>query len=447
MRSSSFRDRLAECIRTLTEEEGAGAGAGVSVTGLAEGPGRNGAAEDVGDDAGAGPGKVFFLPKSNRVVWFVLAGARETRAGALASAAGLGSWQLASKWTFINDASTSFEHAGHSMSDIVGLRWDCGTMPTSSHQQPQTPVPAMPDIASNGQGALSSDAHNEKVKALLDRFASVIAVKDRPVVERKLRAILQDGSQKLHVVADFDNTITKYWVNGQRNPSSHGILMRSDAMTEELRRRTDELYAKYYPIEISHTISKEDKIVAMREWWEEAHVIILESRMNRSDIVNVVKRYPIIIREGVGTMMARIEDLAIPVLVFSAGLANIIEEILRQHKLLLPHLHIVSNQMLFDEETGIVRAFADPLIHVFNKSEAVLPDAVEVARRPNVLLMGDSIGDLQMSSGLKKEVELTLGFLNHDEERLKGQYVDAFDVVLLGDPPMDFVNALLELME
>lgn len=268
---------------------------------------------------------------------------------------------------------------------------------------------------------------------------------DRASVEQKLRAIQSGGPSKLHLVADFDMTLTKYWVNGQRNASSHGIVMRSHAMTDELRRRTDELYKKYYPIEISSTASQEEKIKAMEEWWRKAHEIILESKMKKTDIVDMVERNPVVFRGGVDKLMERVEDLDIPVLVFSAGLANVIAEILRQHDLLPPHLHIVSNQMLFDE-SGTVDSFAEPLIHVFNKSEAELPEGVEVNRRPNILLMGDSIGDLHMTSGLEgKEVELTLGFLNHDTDNLKPAYLKAFDIVLLDDPPMDFVNAILDL--
>jgi 5'-nucleotidase len=296
----------------------------------------------------------------------------------------------------------------------------------------------MPSVATSG---------TDKVTDLLNLYASGLAMADRAAVEHKLRAIQSGGPEKLHLVADFDMTLTKYWVNGQRNVSSHGIVMRSHAMTDELRRRTDELYAFYYPMEVSHTLSKEEKTRAMTEWWEKAHEIILESKMKDTDVIDMVQRSKVVFRAGIDKLMERVEELSIPVLVFSAGLANVIEEILRQNNLLLPHLHIVSNVMLFDE-TGTVRDFAPPLIHVFNKSEAVLPDAVEVSRRPNILLMGDSIGDLRMTDGLNgKEVELTVGFLNHDVDRLKPQYLEAFDIVLLDDPPMDFVKAILNLWE
>ncbi|KAI9020415.1 pyrimidine 5'-nucleotidase [Hyaloraphidium curvatum] len=292
----------------------------------------------------------------------------------------------------------------------------------------------------------------DRVASLLSKHSSSILMANRDAVQEKLFSLASGGPEALHIVADFDMTLTKYWVPGpadgklQRNVSSHGLVMRSSAMTDELRRRTDDLYRLFYPIEVSHTVPQAEKVAAMEEWWIKAHEIIMESRMKKSDIVEMVRGTVVQFRGGTDRLMDLVEQLRIPMLVFSAGLANVIEEILRQHDLLPPHLHIVSNQMLFSED-GTVCGFAEPLIHVFNKSEAVLPDTMDVETRPNVLLLGDSLGDLHMSDGLKStHVELTLGFLNHDEDRLRQQYLDAFDIVLVGDPPMDFVTDLLEMV-
>lgn len=87
--------------------------------------------------------------------------------------------------------------------------------------------------------------------------------------------------------------------------------------------------------------------------------------------------------------------------------------------------------------------------------------------RPNVLLLGDSLGDLTMADGVSDPRHvLTVGFLNDQvgesdsrsvrglrlcpevcsvfqvEER-KESYVNAFDVVLVRDETMDVPNAIL----
>ena len=63
----------------------------------------------------------------------------------------------------------------------------------------------------------------------------------------------------------------------------------------------------------------------------------------------------------------------VPFLIFSAGIADVIEEVCRQqlHHPLPPNVHIVSNRMLFEgEENGggdKLTGFTEPVFHVFNK--------------------------------------------------------------------------------
>lgn len=65
---------------------------------------------------------------------------------------------------------------------------------------------------------------------------------------------------------------------------------------------------------------------------------------------------------------------------------------------------------------GVLRAFKGQLIHTFNKREGALLHAAhfrELQERPNVLLLGDSLGDLTMADGVAHtQHALTIGFLN-----------------------------------
>lgn len=69
---------------------------------------------------------------------------------------------------------------------------------------------------------------------------------------------------------------------------------------------------------------------------------------------------------------------------------------------------------------GVLRAFKGQLIHTFNKREGALTHAAAAAaaeRQPkargNVLLLGDSLGDLTMADGVSEQCNLvTIGFLN-----------------------------------
>jgi 5'-nucleotidase len=114
-----------------------------------------------------------------------------------------------------------------------------------------------------------------------------------------------------------------------------------------------------------------------------------------------------------------------------------------------PQCSVVSNFMKFDK-AGHLIAFYDPLVHMFNKNAEHLADQTEyraaVADRPNVLLLGDSLGDVTMADGQASspQVVLRIGFLNSKVDDLLEQYMEAFDVVVLNDDSAEIAVKLLE---
>jgi hypothetical protein len=70
-----------------------------------------------------------------------------------------------------------------------------------------------------------------------------------------------------------------------------------------------------------------------------------------------------------------------------------------------------------------------------------------VAGRSVALVLGDSLGDASMADGLGLDLICKVGFLNEPpgskREALMAEYANAFDAVVLGDGPMDFVLELL----
>ncbi|TPX59319.1 5'-nucleotidase [Powellomyces hirtus] len=272
-----------------------------------------------------------------------------------------------------------------------------------------------------------------------------IYVKDSVRVTEKLTSIIADGKDSLHIISDFDMTISKYWVNGERNIGSHRVLALSSRVTEEFTEKTTAIYKKYYPIEISQTVPYAEKVKAMVEWWSTAHEMILELKLTKEELNSMADEVDVVLRDGVVELVAMSEELGIPLLVFSAGLGDVIEAILRKQNLLKSNVEIVSNKLHFGPDK-IADRFMGKIIHTFNKDEAVVegPYAKMIEGRANVILMGDSLGDLRMGQGLKHDTQLTIGFLNHDQELLIEQYSEAFDIVVLDDASMDICNLILE---
>ncbi|KAF5205807.1 7-methylguanosine phosphate-specific 5'-nucleotidase [Thalictrum thalictroides] len=280
--------------------------------------------------------------------------------------------------------------------------------------------------------------------------ADSLVILDKDSLEKKKTAICNTGSKKLQVIADFDATLTRYWINGQRGQTSHGLLQQENPEYDDKRQK---LYEYYHPLEICPTISIEEKTKLMEEWWEKSHALLIEGGLTYSAIKMSVSNALIAFREGVVELFEYLEERDVPVLIFSAGLADIIEEVLKQklHRS-FKNVKIISNRMTFDTDGRLV-SFKGKTIHVLNKNEHALDmaapihdqsgvsngltdDNASVKTRTNVILLGDHIGDLGMSDGLKYENRIAVGFLNDNIDKSLASYQKAFDVVYLNDAPM-----------
>ncbi|ORX55768.1 HAD-superfamily hydrolase, partial [Hesseltinella vesiculosa] len=134
--------------------------------------------------------------------------------------------------------------------------------------------------------------------------------------------------------------MSRHWVRNkttdalERNSSSHGVPARYDKLGTEFKKETARLYNTYYPIEIDKSMAFEDKVPHMIKWWQQAHEILLAQNLTRQDIVSMVGQVNIELRPGLDKVLARCCDTQVPFLVFSAGIGNIIEEILKRQSLL-----------------------------------------------------------------------------------------------------------------
>jgi len=191
----------------------------------------------------------------------------------------------------------------------------------------------------------------------------------------------------------------------------------------------------------------------MIEWYEKSHEGFLDCnpRLQRSQITEMAKDAHVILRDNSHKMLKTLHSANIPALVLSAGMGNLVEEILKINSVNFSNVKVIANFMKFDE-AGVLKSFSEPVVHVFNKNEAVLHDDHaayfgNLKLRNNVILMGDSLGDTNMAMGVQDaEAVLKIGFLNtHFEDHLPA-YMDSFDVVLVDDQSMDFINSILDLV-
>lgn len=273
-----------------------------------------------------------------------------------------------------------------------------------------------------------------------------VHMKHPDVVEKKLEMLVSDGTNHLQVISDFDMTISKYKHLNKRCPSTHNVLETNSMISDDIKKELHDLKEKYYAIEIDHNLSKDEKVPHMIKWWTTVHEILAKTRLNKSHLRRSVSESEIKLRDGCDKLIEILYQHNVPLLIFSAGVGDVLREALEQKSHFHPNMEIVSNFMDFDEQ-GYLTGFKGRLIHTFNKNESALEgdDYFELlTHRHNVILMGDMLGDTTMADGVANlQTCLKIGFLNAKFDELLDQFMDAWDIVLVDDQTMDVANGII----
>eukprot|EP01052_Picozoa_sp_SAG31_P012538 SAG31_NODE_735_length_12488_cov_7.086044_12_plen_294_part_00 len=280
--------------------------------------------------------------------------------------------------------------------------------------------------------------------------------------------MIDGGLESLAVIADFDRTITSAFVGERRGASCYGpracnigvcshasaVFITSciftgvadGALSLEIRKAKQKLFDYYYPIEKSAdlTVSKppyvcacpdsftnsaepntqaEQKQPLMIEWYSKSNTALIDGKFRRSQLESAVTaarqgrggsgNEGLALRNGYVEFQAACEAAQVPLLIFSAGIADVIQAIfsrkfcfalhLREssnsllrscaaefHVQLGPTTRLVSNWMVWNElettDDAQLVGFTKPLIHMYNKNQSVVP---QTERRRHVLLLGD----------------------------------------------------------
>ncbi|CAD5207073.1 unnamed protein product [Bursaphelenchus okinawaensis] len=286
----------------------------------------------------------------------------------------------------------------------------------------------------------------QEVQCIMAKLAEnpKVRIKDPAKVSQKLNKIIADGFEKLLVISDFDYTLSRFHDGkGGKCWTTHGVFeAAAKHVSEELVQEFDRLKTKYLKIEFDPAMSIEEKTPYMEQWWKESHQYIIDHKFDLKTITEAVSESKVEFRDGAADFLKCVCSHQVPLVLFSAGIGNVIEIFLDQKIHQVPeNLHLISNMMYFDEENKC-KAFSEPLIHTFNKNASVVgqerPFFHSIASRTNVLLLGDSLGDLHMDVGVEREgVALRIGFLNFNFDSLYPKYFDSYDIVLWDDQTME----------
>lgn len=265
---------------------------------------------------------------------------------------------------------------------------------------------------------------------------------------KQKKKLKKDGAKNLQVISDFDRTITKCFVDGKRAPSLIGLLREKNYLPSAYTKKSKELFSQYHKIEIDPKIPLNVKKGEMLNWWKKHFALLIKYQLNKDLIKKVMTEADFHLRPGGKEFFKRLQKKYVPLLIFSAGGLGIdsIRIFLDRRGLFTNNTHIIANNFIFHDD-GKILGVEKPIIHVYNKDEAILKQFSfydKVKKRSNVILLGDSLGDAKMASGMPHDEVIKIGFLNEDDRSHLKYYCQEFDIVIIGDASFYFVNQLLK---
>lgn len=278
-----------------------------------------------------------------------------------------------------------------------------------------------------------------------------IIIANQPLLAEKIQKFKAAGKNKFHIVSDFDKTLTKAFWNGQKHPSVIAILREEKYLTPDYADRANALFEKYHPFEIDLTIPWETRKAKMLEWWMVHYDLLKECGLSKDDIEKVINAGRIKLRDNFQEFFEILDQNNIPLTIMTAnGLGgDVIKMTLKKFNINNEDIYLVANEIIWDENNKF-KDIKKPIVNVLNKDEIIIDDQNiqnRIKDKNNVILMGDSEGDLGMVGHIKYDNIIKIGYLNEKEDELKDKYAEIFDVVISHDQGLEpIINILKQIV-
>jgi len=268
-------------------------------------------------------------------------------------------------------------------------------------------------------------------------------------VEKILSEIKKWWVDNLHFLADFDNTLTKAFVNWKKSASMVAVLRWEDkTLWEECAQEDIKLFNHYHPIEFDSSIELNEKKIKMVEWWTKSLNLFIKYGLTVDSIKKISQTDKVELRIWADKLINNLSINNIPLIIISASWfwRKSIEFFLKYRNLFLRNIDIISNDFKWDSSWKAID-YLTPIIHSFNKDETVLeqfPDIHnKIVNRKNIILLWDSLGDPHMSDWFEYDNLLKIWFLNYREEENIESYKEKYDIIITWDWDFNILNEYL----
>lgn len=269
---------------------------------------------------------------------------------------------------------------------------------------------------------------------------NIVVVK--PNFEKIKNKIISEWSENLIIFSDLDFTLTKAFHDWKKIGSIISQIRDWAYISSDYSQEAKKLYATYQPILDDTSLEQSFRYDKMTERWTKHFDLLIQCGLDQKVMDKIVEERPLYFREKIKDFVTILKNKDIPLVIISASVGYMIEAYMKKENLLSKNTHIVANFFDYNEEWKVVWV-KEPIVHSLNKDATVLHDFYTLDHhRKNVILLGDTIGDVDMVNGYSYDNILKIGFCN--DEKNREEYKKYFDVVILNDWDMEFIKELLD---
>jgi 5'-nucleotidase len=158
---------------------------------------------------------------------------------------------------------------------------------------------------------------------------------------------------------------TCFGENGTQGLSAFGVI-EEEAGNDDYKNGCKVLFDKYYPIEIDPVLTEAEKLPEMVAWYTQVHELWYKAGITRETIPRAVAKSlsKVKLRPGFVELAEFAKRHDVPLLIFSAGVGDVIEELLKQKLGDTEHIGIVSNWMKWESEepSAPLVGWSEPLV-------------------------------------------------------------------------------------
>ena len=230
------------------------------------------------------------------------------------------------------------------------------------------------------------------------------------------------------ITLDFDKTITT-----KDSANSWSALASEEGFCREVFEEAGRLYKYYSQIEVDYDMPFEERKEKVIEWYRKDLDVFYDYNLTEEILEKCIDIAKLEFRAGLKDLFKWCHENNIIVVIVSAGIKNLIEELLKREECYYDNIQILSNKLKF--ENGKMKKFDGHLIHTYNKNMNRLSKDIkeEIEKKNNILLFGDLIEDIGIVDEKDLYKTLTIGFLENNVEENLDIYQENYDIVLTGD--------------